>query len=75
MKLCDIKKYSKSIIKWNEDAQGIRNQKGYENIKNITTQILIWNFLQNVQYRDAGCLKIKNEAYRWKETITILVLS
>ena len=32
----DIKKYSESIIKWNEDTQGIRNQKGYENIKKYT---------------------------------------
>ena len=36
MKLCDIKKYSKSIIKWKEDTQGIGNQKGYENIKKYT---------------------------------------
>ena len=36
MKLCDIKKYSKSIIKCSEDTQGIRSQKGYEDIKKYT---------------------------------------
>ena len=71
MKLCDIKKYSKSIIKWSEDTQGIRSQKGYEDIKKYTKNRDQSEIFCKMFSTKCRMLKNKKRSISMKKTVTI----